>query len=239
MRGQSRSTCSGTSDTNGRMSGPCHSAIAAPPSCVPAGKSQKWQMAVTHAEPPRLTSAALLLPMEEGRCYVFLSEHHASTRPQGWDELLTALHELKTTTIYDAVCDLTPLEDLRHFVLDESRWRHFERLERLPMGVLPIADSLCRFNPIYGQGMSVAARQAKLLHDVLGRVAEEADPIAALQVQFMADVGAVLQAPWMMGVNADFAYPGTRGERPERYEESQQFEASLFRANPHSRMQRG
>jgi 2-polyprenyl-6-methoxyphenol hydroxylase-like FAD-dependent oxidoreductase len=194
------------------------------------GESRKWQLAITHAEPPELTSAALLLPTEEGRCYLALAEHHASTRPQSWDELLTALQGLKTTTIYDAVCDLTPLEDLRHFVLDESRWRHFERLERLPPGVLPIADSLCRFNPIYGQGMSVAARQAKLLHDVLGRVAEEADPIAALQVQFMADVGAVLQAPWMMGVNADFAYPGTRGARPERYEESRQFEAALFRA---------
>jgi hypothetical protein len=96
--------------------------------------------------------------------------------------------------------------------------------------VLPVADALCRFNPVYGQGMSVAARQAKLLCGVLDRVAGEADPIAALQTAFMSEVGSLLQAPWNIGVNADFAYPGTRGERPERYEESRQFEAALFRA---------
>jgi hypothetical protein len=137
---------------------------------------------------------------------------------------------LKTTSIYDAVRDLTPLEGLRHFGFDESRWRHFERLDTLPHGVLPVGDSLCRFNPVYGQGMSSAAKQAKLLHDVLARVAAEANPIAALQTQFMAEVGVVLQAPWSMGVNADFAYPGTRGERPEHYEQGRQFEAALVRA---------
>jgi hypothetical protein len=91
-------------------------------------------------------------------------------------------------------------------------------------------DSLCRFNPIYGQGMSSAALQAKLLRDLLGGVAAEADPISALQAQFMSQVGTVLQAPWQMGANFDFAYPGTRGERPEHYEESRQFEAALMRA---------
>lgn len=194
------------------------------------GGSQDWKVAVTHAAPPGLTSAASLMQMEGERGLLLLAEHHAQTRPQTWEEMLAALRRVKTTTIYDAVCDLTPIDGLRHFVLDESRWRHFERLEKLPHGVIPVGDSLCRFNPIYGQGMSSAALQAKLLHDVLARVAAQADQISALQTQFMAGVGAVLQAPWTMGVNADFAYPGTRGERPEGYEEGRQFETALFRA---------
>jgi hypothetical protein len=33
------------------------------------------------------------------------------------------------------------------------------------MVTMPMDDSLCRFNPIYGQGMMSAAKQAKLLHD--------------------------------------------------------------------------
>jgi hypothetical protein len=93
-----------------------------------------------------------------------------------------------------------------------------------------LADSICRFNPIYGQGMSVAARQAKLLRDVLGCVAQGADPIETIQPHFMSEVVSLLQAPWDMGVNADFAYPSTRGERPEGYQEGRQFEAALFRA---------
>jgi hypothetical protein len=82
----------------------------------------------------------------------------------------------------------------------------------------------------YGQGMSVAARQAKLLRDILCTATTDGDPIAAIQTRFMSEVDPLLQTPWSMGVNADFAYPCTRGKRPEGYEEGRLFEAALFRA---------
>jgi 2-polyprenyl-6-methoxyphenol hydroxylase-like FAD-dependent oxidoreductase len=100
----------------------------------------------------------------------------------------------------------------------------------LPRGVLPIADAFCRFNPIYGQGMSAAAKQARLLRTVLGQAAAEPDPLAAVQAGFMAQVGPMLQTPWNMSTSADLAFPKTRGERPEDFEAGQQFEAALFRA---------
>jgi hypothetical protein len=96
--------------------------------------------------------------------------------------------------------------------------------------VLPVADALCRFNPIHGQGMSSAAKQARLLQDVLGRVAGEPDPITTVQTGFMADVASVLETPWSMSTSADLAFPMTRGIRPENFEEAQQFEAAVFRA---------
>jgi hypothetical protein len=78
--------------------------------------------------------------------------------------------------------------------------------------------------------MSSAAQQAQLLQDVLGRAATEPDPIAAAQAVFMAEVAPVLETPWSMSTSADLAFPGTRGERPDNFEEAQQFEAALFRA---------
>jgi 2-polyprenyl-6-methoxyphenol hydroxylase-like FAD-dependent oxidoreductase len=103
-------------------------------------------------------------------------------------------------------------------------------LPRLPRGVVPVADALCRFNPVYGQGMSVAAQEARLLQDVLGRVAAEPDPIATSQAAFMAEVASVLETPWSMSTSADLAFPETRGERPANFAEARQFEAALFRA---------
>jgi 2-polyprenyl-6-methoxyphenol hydroxylase-like FAD-dependent oxidoreductase len=196
----------------------------------PGRTSFNWQVLVTLPDPAISATAGLIVPLEGGRWFVTISHHGATDRPKTWEEFLTVARQLKTPAIYNAIYKLLPPGGLRHFVLDESRWRHFERLKRLPRGILPVADSLCRFNPVYGQGMTVAAREAKLLRDILDRVAGEADPIEALQAAFMSEVGALLQAPWNMGVNADFAYPTTRGERPERYEESRQFEAALFRA---------
>jgi hypothetical protein len=100
----------------------------------------------------------------------------------------------------------------------------------LPRGLLPVADALCRFNPVYGQGMSVAAKEARLLQDVSRRAAAEPDPIAGLQAGFMAEVGSVLETPWSMSTGPDLAFPSSRGSRPEKFEESRQFEAALFRA---------
>jgi hypothetical protein len=52
----------------------------------------------------------------------------------------------------------------------------------------------------------------------------------ATQAGFMAGVASVLETPWSMSTSADLAFPGTRGERPENFEEAQQFEADLFQA---------
>jgi hypothetical protein len=64
-----------------------------------------------------------------------------------------------------------------------------------PRGVLPVAVAFCRFNPIHGQGMSSAAKQALLLQDVLSWSTAEPDPIAAVQAGFMAEVASVLETP--------------------------------------------
>jgi 2-polyprenyl-6-methoxyphenol hydroxylase-like FAD-dependent oxidoreductase len=147
-----------------------------------------------------------------------------------WDAFLEASRALTTPTVYNALRFAQPPYGIRHYRFPMSTWKHFERLPRLPRGVLPVADALCRFNPIHGQGMSSAAKQARLLLDVLGRAAKEPDPIAAVQAGFMAEVTAVLETPWNMSTSADLAFPGTRGDRPENFEEAQQFEAALFRA---------
>jgi hypothetical protein len=46
--------------------------------------------------------------------------------------------------------------------------------------VLPIADALCRFNPVYGLGMASAAEQARLLQTVFGRRTGHLNPLLAI-----------------------------------------------------------
>jgi 2-polyprenyl-6-methoxyphenol hydroxylase-like FAD-dependent oxidoreductase len=66
--------------------------------------------------------------------------------------------------------------------------RHFERLDVFPRGLLPIGDAICRFNPVYGQGMSVAALEACLLQRLLERLGGDSNPIAGLAPAFFAEV---------------------------------------------------
>ena len=197
---------------------------------IPPNAPPEWKIVLTQPDPSAVPWHAVLVPMEDSRWIIVIADHGAGAPIETWDDFLEASRLLITPTIFNALRHAGPPHGIRHYRLLASTWKHFERLPRLPRGVLPVADSLCRFNPSHGQGMSSAAKQARLLQDVLGRVAWEPDPVVALQAGFMAEVASVLETPWNMSTSADLAFPETRGERPENFEESRQFEGALFRA---------
>lgn len=197
---------------------------------IPPNAPSDWKLVLTQPDPPFLALHAVLVPIEGGRWIIAIADHHAVAQPETWDAFLEASRSLITPTVYGALRYAQPPDGIRHYRFPASIWKHFELLPCLPRGVLPVADAFCRFNPIHGQGMSSAAKQALLLQDVLGRAVAAADPIAALQAGFMAEVASVLETPWNMSTSADLAFPMTRGIRPENFEEAQQFEAALFRA---------
>jgi 2-polyprenyl-6-methoxyphenol hydroxylase-like FAD-dependent oxidoreductase len=197
---------------------------------IPPNAPSDWKLVLTQPDPPFLALHAVLVPIEGDRWIIAIADHHAVARLETWEAFLEASRSLITPTVYNALRYAQPPNGIRHYRFPMSYWKHFEQLPRLPHGVLPVADALCRFNPIYGQGMSSAGKQARLLQDVLCRATTEPDPIASLQAAFMAEVASVLETPWTMSTSVDLAFPGTRGDRPENFAEAQQFDAALFRA---------
>ena len=197
---------------------------------IPRDATAEWKAVLTMPDPPHLALHAVLVPTEDGRWIIAIADHSATSWIETWDAFLEASRSLITPTVYNALRYAEPPEGIRHYRFPVSTWKHFERLPRLPHGVLPVADSLCRFNPIHGQGMSSAAKQARLLEDVLQRAADEPDPIATLQSGFMSEVASVLETPWIMSTSADLAFPQTRGQRPDNFAEAREFEAALFHA---------
>jgi 2-polyprenyl-6-methoxyphenol hydroxylase-like FAD-dependent oxidoreductase len=100
------------------------------------------------------------------------------------------------------------------FKFPRSVRRHFERLERFPDGLVPLGDSICHFNPLYGQGMSAAACQARALGEVLTRRARRSQDLAGLALEFFPEAFDVTRTPWALAAAADFQDGRTTGDFP-------------------------
>jgi hypothetical protein len=196
----------------------------------PADAPSDWKAVWTWPDPPSRSLNARLSPIEGDRWMVTVADYHRTAHLETWDDFLGALRQTVTPTIYQALRHVAPPENIWNYGFPASAWRHFEQLPRLPRGVLPIGDSLCRTNPIHGQGMSIAAKQARLLQSLLEGAALRVDPLAAVSTDFMAQVESVVRTPWDLSSSADFAFPTTRGERTQNVEQGRQSETVLFRA---------
>jgi 2-polyprenyl-6-methoxyphenol hydroxylase-like FAD-dependent oxidoreductase len=196
---------------------------------IPDGAPSDWKVLLTHAEPPRSSRLAVMLQIEGDR-WMMTAAGRGDDRPPGdWTALLDYLRHLSTPTLYNAVRHARPVGELARFGQPESIWRHFERLKAFPDGLIPIGDAICRFNPIYGQGMTVAAKEASLLHRLLGSWATQRDPLAGLGQLFLAEAKSLIETPWMMAAIPDFAFPETRGDRPADLDYSLRFADALSR----------
>ncbi len=174
------------------------------------------------------TGGGLLYPLEGKRWMLSLGGRHGGEPPGDIEGFLAFARNLRTPTIHDAVRHAKRLSDVARYGFPENVLRHFERIDAFPRGLLPIADAICRFNPVYGQGMSVAALEACLLKGLLGKLAGESDPIAGLAPAFFAELPALLETPWGVAT-FDFAHPATRGQRPADFETRLKFGMALSR----------
>jgi 2-polyprenyl-6-methoxyphenol hydroxylase-like FAD-dependent oxidoreductase len=86
--------------------------------------------------------------------------------------------------------------------------RRYDRLRSFPEGLLVCGDAICSFNPTYGQGMTVAAKEAVALLETL-----EEPSGRDLARRFFARSAASVGDAWSLSTTSDLALPDVPGRR--------------------------
>lgn len=162
--------------------------------------------ALTNAVPgsPR---AGIVAAQEDG-CYAVALSGMLGEEPPTDDEGMAAFADsLAAPQVGDVVRTAVAQSPPAKMRFPVSTRRRYERLRRFPAGYLVVADALCSFNPIYGQGMTVAALEALLLRRLL---AEGSDDLAR---RFFRGAARVIDGPWSIAVGTDLRFPEVDGRR--------------------------
>jgi 2-polyprenyl-6-methoxyphenol hydroxylase-like FAD-dependent oxidoreductase len=196
---------------------------------LPPHARPDWKGLVTVPQAQHSSRGLLIYPIEGGRWIMSTGGRHDDQPPRTWPAILEYLQGLRTPTgrqVMQAACEVS---EPAHFLFRASEWRHYERLSAFPQGLLPIGDAISVFNPVYGQGMSVAAQEARLLQDLLDHVAATPQKWPRLAPDFFEGARALIETPWASAAVPDFVHPLTRGERPPDLAQQLAFVGALLR----------
>lgn len=178
----------------------------------PNDPSIDWKILFILARPPQVKRGAAIFEVEGGKWIATLGGVNKDYPPldeAGWLEYSKGL---ATPAFYDALKHAKPISDIHGYQRTHNQWRHYEKLDRFPDGLLIVGDAVCAFNPLYGQGMTVAGLDALLLDQTL-----KANGIHAqgLSLRFQRALGASLKTVWLMATGEDLRYPDTEGYTPD------------------------
>jgi len=149
----------------------------------------------------------VMIAQEGNRWTVTLIAHFVPRAPLELDGFIEYAKGLPAPYIYEVVKDAEPLDEGCSARFPASVRQRYEKLERFPAGFLVLGDAISSFNPIYGQGMSVACLEAEQLDRTLG------EQPRVLYKPFFERVAKVVDNPWSVAVGNDLRMPEAVGPR--------------------------
>ncbi|WP_280422242.1 NAD(P)/FAD-dependent oxidoreductase [Nocardia carnea] len=158
---------------------------------------------------------AAVLPVERGRWLVSVGVMNSGVGAdeQGFDAIVS---QLRDPIVADTLARTEPASETWGFRPGASVRRRYER--RAPEGLVAIGDAACTFNPVYGQGCTVAILGADGLREAVlrqGGISEKAARLARHRI------AAVAAPAWMISSSEDLRFPATTGGSANAYTRTQ------------------
>lgn len=178
-------------------------------------------MVVVTARFPGQRRSSVMQRLEDGTVLVTLAGVVGERPPTDLAEATAYAQTLAAPVTHEILRYGTPVGPPVGFRLPRYVRRRYELVDRFPGGLLVTGDAVCAFNPVYGQGMTVAAMSVEALarelsdtpvhdpaHDPTHEGSEDGGPDPA---RYFATVARTEATAWALSVGSDLAIEGVTG----------------------------
>jgi len=180
----------------------------------PANFEGYWKLFYIQPTPPNDNRGAIITPLEGDRWHATLIGMSQEYPPTDEASYLEYARSLPTQEFFEAIKEAEPLTPIVGFRSGSNRLRHYEQLPNFLENFVALGDAVYSFNPVYGQGMTVAAISALELGKCLQERQNENENLTGLAEQFQNRLMEVISLPWQIATSEDMRWPNTTGVEP-------------------------
>jgi len=173
---------------------------------------------------PPCFRAAYLTPVDGGLWLATMYGRGRDTAPRDAEGFIAWTRGLPHPVIHQMLARAEPVSDFKTYKIPFGVWYRYDQMPGFPDGLLPMGEALASFNPMYGQGMSLAAGQALSLREA---ILDGLD--SNLATRYFDSCNALNGVGWSVMETRDFAYDCTSGERPPDLEDRWRKAAAIRR----------
>jgi 2-polyprenyl-6-methoxyphenol hydroxylase-like FAD-dependent oxidoreductase len=172
---------------------------------IPSDIEVDWKGIYIPPAPPEHLRGGMLFPIEGDQWVVTMMGGARDYPPTDGPGYLEFARSLRDPLLHDAIVHAQPVSPVRGYRRMANHRHHYETLSGIPGKLLSIGDGLCAVNPIYGQGMTIAALQVEALSRTL--------PDAGTR-KVQRALARAADGPWLIATEQDLRYPATTGAAP-------------------------
>ena len=174
----------------------------------------EWNLLILNPSVPESWIGGVIEKVENDEFIVTQFGYFGDHAPADDDGFLARARALAAPDIAEFLEFAEPVTDFHTFGTKQCKITRFEKLKAFPERLLVIGDAVCNLNPIYGQGVTKAAKEAEHLFDTLSVHLAQADSLDGFADTFRRGLpGAGAEWAWQLTSGADLGYPQTTGKR--------------------------
>ncbi len=170
-----------------------------------------WKLLSAMPRLPDQPRSAAILEVEGGRWMASVATLGDDPMPKTVEEMIDFSRGLSTPRIHEALSAGRAVSDVYANGRTPNRWLRVDRLKTFPERFVMMGDCVCALNPIYGQGITLAALSARLLETELESRsrAPESRRLRGFGLRFQRKLARLTETLWSLAAGSDALWPQT------------------------------